>query len=147
AHFSSLATQNDFPLVRIARLRAAQVCPVQNTRIEDVLGLAQEAWLKDASIRTAHEVAKAKKDKRNEAKLALDVSRQALLQSEKVTLVQRALELAQELKDPALEAQAKKRLVEVAPRFKTAPTEKEYLKVATDIRQTRDFDRARQMYT
>ncbi|RYZ78068.1 MAG: hypothetical protein EOP06_29730, partial [Proteobacteria bacterium] len=54
--------------------------------------------------------------------------------------------LATELKNEAVKAEAKAKLDQVAPRFNLDPKTDQFLNVASDFRQAREFDQARSWY-
>ncbi len=86
-------------------------------------------------------------DKKWEMKLAPEVASFETLQSEKVRLYRRALELATETSAGAETIAALQKKVEsIAPRFIRQPEPEQFLTVAADFKQAREFDQSRKWF-
>lgn len=147
--FKDLGTDQEFPLRHISVLRALEVCPKDDSSLpplEQVLTETSEPWLRELALRTVHARAKKVENHELEMRLAGDLSAHSKLQSEKVQLLSRALELAGQLERPEAKVEYKSRLDKIAPRFRQTPTPNTYLEVALDFRKAREFERAREYY-
>lgn len=138
-----------FPLARMARLHAMEVCPPERTNsasIDDVMSTTPEPWLSDLLLRSTLTRAVRIQDKAWEMRLSFKVSEIEKLQSEKIKLLTRAKQLAQELEKPNDVAAAQNKIEGLAPRYIQNPSPELYLKVAGDFKQARQFDQARLIY-
>lgn len=148
-HFKALGETTAFPLHNIATLRALEVCPSDDLSLpplEQILERTAEPWLQEIVFRTVHARAATTGESGLEMKLAGDVSVFAKLQSEKIQLLTRAIELAEKLQQNEFKADFVSRLEKTAPRFRVKPKPSEYLEVALDFRKARMFDEARAYY-
>jgi soluble lytic murein transglycosylase len=149
ALWKEVLEEKRFPLGNIARLRAMESCPGDKgafPSIESVMSSTPEPWLAETLLRASLKRAQRTADKVWEMKLSLQTAQVEKLQSEKVKLLQRAIELAQSLNDDTAKAEATTKLQMVAPRFNLAPTPEQYLSVAADFKQAREFEQARSWY-
>ncbi len=138
-----------FPLANIARLRAMEVCPSDSAKfapIEDVLKSTSEPWLSETLIRSSLARAERANDKPWMMKLSLQAVSLEKLQSDKVARLQNVAALASELKDEATRAEAQTKLEAVAPRFIADPKPDQFLAVANDFKQVREFEKARNWF-
>lgn len=144
-----VATHPRFPLNHLARLHAMETCPTDRggfPSLDEVMTSTTEPWLKEKLIEASLRRARRVGDKAWEMRLSADSAEYARLQSEKVGSLNRAIELAQELKDDGALAKFQERLREIAPRFVDDPPPEQLLKVARDFRSAREFDKARAFY-
>jgi soluble lytic murein transglycosylase len=149
ALWMELQSHPKFPLQRLARLRAMEVCPIDRggfSPLSEIVGAESEPWLqvelRQAALARAHRSG----DKLWEMKLSLELARTEKLQRDKIRKLQRAYTLASELQDNATAEQALQELRNVAPRFLTEPEPSMWMDVATDLRQVREFQKARDWY-
>lgn len=142
ALWMEVVDQPKFPLVHVARIRAMEACPADRGGFPDlgeIVRTTPEPWLKEMLSRSALARAQRIGDKNWEMKLAPEVAAYETLQSEKVRLYRRALELGSS-------ADLQKKLEAIAPRFIANPQPEQYLTVASDFKQAREFDQARKWY-
>jgi soluble lytic murein transglycosylase len=141
--------QPRFPLVHVARIRAMEACPADRggfPSLEEIVRTTPEPWLKEMLSRSALARAQRIGDKSWEMKLAPEVAAFETLQSEKVRLYKRSLDLAKETKTTAMIGEMQKKLESIAPRFAQDPQPDLFLTVAADFKQAREFDQARKWY-
>ena len=142
--------QPKFPLVHVARIRAMEACPADRggfPSLDEIVRTTPEPWLKEMLSRSAYARAQRLDDKQWQMKLAPEVASFEDLQSEKVKLYKRALDLAKEVSaDAATVADLQKKVETIAPRYIANPKPDQFLTVAADFRQAREFDQARKWY-
>ena len=150
ALWMEVLNQPRFPLLHIARIRAMEACPVDKggfPKLDDIVSDTPEPWLKEMLLRSALLRSQRIGDKTWEAKLSPQVVEYEKLQSEKVKLLKRTLELAQELKSPEqVSSDLQRKLEAIAPRFIDKPRTDQFLAVASDFKQAREFNSARKWY-
>jgi soluble lytic murein transglycosylase len=142
--FQGLAKDDKFPARQLAELRAMQACPAGSgptIKIE-----SYPLYIRDLALEVALANARKRGDKNVEMDLAVEKSKQRLSQKEKVAWIQRAMELAGELKAEGRTKDLQKRLYSVAPRLNPQPPPSEWLNVASDYRAHRDFAKALEYY-
>lgn len=147
--WTSLANESRFPLAEVARLRALETCPQgqgQLPSIDDALSSTPAPWLSEAQARAGLKRALNTKNTDWEMRLSAEVARFEKLQRDRVRLLQRSIELAKEKKDDSLAKEFETRLAETAPRFNVSPKPEQYMRVANDFRQVREFEKARGLY-
>ena len=149
ALWSEVLSEPRFPLFHIARLRAMEVCDQEAARfppIDDVMRETTEPWLSDLLLRSSLARAKRTDNKAWEMRLTFSAVDLAKLQTEKLKLLARAKELANELNNSDDAQVADSRMVAAAPRLTKNPMPDQLLSVATDFRQARDFENARGLF-
>ena len=145
-----LSQNEKFPLAKLARLRAVETCPITQEKdslaIDKVMQMTTESWLSEQFARAALNRASKAGDKKWEMQLSLDVAKFETVQTLQITLLERSVALARELRDAAFEAQATQYLYKIAPRKNPAPPVAQYLAVANDFKRARAFELARDYY-
>ncbi len=140
--FKSLALEPKFPANEIARLRAWETCD----SAEPLKRSDLPAYLNDLSLDIALMGAVKLNDKAAQMELATEKSKQRLPQNEKLKWNELALARARELKDKAkIEALTKRQYI-IAPRLNPDPSPAQWLMVASDLRNARKFEQAREFY-
>lgn len=144
AGFTTLGADAKFPAHDIARLRAIEICPG-----ETMPALERTQWppyLQDLATDIYLKLAGERQDKTAELELAVEKSKQKLPQSEKIKWMNLALLRADELGLAERKTELRQRLYAIAPRLEPEPAEKDYLKLANDLRLARQFAKAREYY-
>lgn len=144
-----IADHSEFPLQELTRLRAMETCAAERGDFDDIKEIVEssrEPWLEETKYRAALTRAVRLGDENWEMRLSAEVSRFERLQSEKVKLLKRAVELSEKLGEKELREDYFKRLTDIAPRFIIDPKPEELLSVAADFRRVREFDKAHEMY-
>ncbi len=147
--FMSLAGNENFPLHKIALLRALETCPKEKAglpTLETIVNTTTEPWLHDLLNRVTLMRAVRIGDEPMEMRMSIEVSRDSSWQSEKIQLLSRAKDLATKHQDSQSLTEVVERLQKIAPRFRENPKPQDYLDVAFDYRKARQFDQARSLY-
>ncbi|MGE0526439.1 MAG: transglycosylase SLT domain-containing protein [Bdellovibrionales bacterium] len=142
--FTALSLDTEFPLRQLAELRRYETCAPQS-----LPALHREAypeWLQELALDVGLQLAQARHDQPALLELATAKSKQNLSQKEKVKWIQIARKEARKLKQSDKEEDLLRRLYLVAPRLDPDPRPKDYLSVARDFRNARQFSKARQYY-
>ncbi len=144
------------PIRSLARVRALPVCPADRV-LQPVAGTASPKWLAEETARAGLIVARRIGDPRILAPALREVSLYEKTQKLKVQRVQEALKLLEDVSktDPADESIQRERtaaigrLIAVAPRFSLSePSSRvDQLLVANDLKNAREFDRARKLFS
>jgi soluble lytic murein transglycosylase len=150
--FLKVGAEVSFPLRRVAQIRALEVCPVLTEfNYDEITQNPKEPWLNKLALKVVLARAVRLKQTKDEMRFSLALAQvPGTLQSERVQLLSRTLELAKEnSSDPAaatLQTEALESLYATAPRLQPSPSEKNWLLVASDFRQARQFEKAREYY-
>lgn len=141
--FTALSREPDAPVPELVHLRTDEACghyvfPVDRAQLSP--------YLRELGLDVALKLAIAEKDRAAEMDLSAEVARRKLPQRERIALVKLALKRARELNLPAKVAAFTAQLYLVAPRLNPAPKPGEFLSVAGDFRQAREFAHARRFY-
>ena len=148
--WTGLSNHALFPLAKVARLRAIEVCPLDQEKetlaLDNVMASPTEPWLSEEFGRAILTRATKAGDKKWEMKLSFDVAKFEPNQSTQIVLLERAIALANQAGDSAMAEQATKLLYQIAPRKIPNPQPEQYLSVASDFRRARAFDQAREYY-
>ena len=155
-HFHELAQNEDFPLARIAMLRAVEVCSatgdsaqISPSVFENLFDHKKEWWF-SAALETALPYVQKMGQKRLELKIWNEKSRRSIHKPDKVLFTQKALQLAWLLQDKAEARYQEKRLFKLSPSLlvrhaKKAPRGR-WLDIAGDFRRKQQFDQAKKYY-
>jgi len=144
--YLTLARELRFQLSQLALLRSLEVCPPETQGLMDLesaLATTQIPWLEKMARRIVLERAKRLNDTRIELRLSEAVARDSSRQTEKIALLQRAIEISDSAEQ---KAELQLRLKKAAPRFNDHPRPDELLEVALDLRKAREFEKARATY-
>lgn len=145
--FTQVSSEPGSPLAHLALLRSLEVCPpTAKINTMQVFEQIKEPWLQPAAAVAAHKRSLLLKNEADELQLTPFVIRQAKLQSQKIPLLKRAIQIATKKNDKDKAAEFQMQLYDTAPRLQTEPKEEDFLKVANDFRQAREFSKARDYY-
>ncbi len=146
--FTQVSNEPGSPLAHLALLRSLEVCPA-TYQINTIQSFEQikEPWLIAAAAAAGHRRAVATKSDNDELYFTPHMIRQAKLQSQKITLLKRVIEISKKNKQLEKAADFEAQLYAVAPRLSLAITEEDYPKVASDFRTNREFSKAREFYS
>lgn len=145
--FTQVSSEPGSPLAHLALLRTLEVCPATTPlNTAQIFDQIKEPWLQPAAAVAAHKRSVELKNESEELQYTPYLIRQAKTQSQKITLLNRAIDLATKSGQKEKQAELEKQLYEVAPRLLPSPEEKDFLKVANDFRQARLFKNARDYY-
>ena len=146
-------TDPSFLLLPVAKLRAAATCPeldaitgVKTGSMADADGVTRP-WLHELQSRVSLQIAIRNHDLNREMRASSDLAGFEKTQKERIRLIQRAIEIAAQLKESALQADYQDQLERTAPRFILHPSADQRLAVAADFKQARQFDKARALYS
>ncbi|MEK6556160.1 MAG: tetratricopeptide repeat protein, partial [Bdellovibrionota bacterium] len=145
--FKKLSRDPEFPIRKIAELRAYEVCPDKNTLDMVAFENVQyDKWLEGSALDVA--IVKAKRDgnKNLLVDLYLKKSKLPLRKEEKIEFTREALQLARGRKTPAEVTSLEQRLYGLSPSLNPRPDAKEAMNLATDFRFYRNFGKAREYY-
>lgn len=149
--FKEIASQSLFPARDVARVRALETCPSPPGSASDDVAQAIDAvkqpWLREFTLRAALSRAEKSGDHAWEMKLSADIASSEKLQRDRVRRLERAIQLSKEFGDAGSTDDFTRRLQEFAPRFIPDPPQAQWLSVATDFRQAREFDKAREFFS
>jgi soluble lytic murein transglycosylase len=147
--FSELAKDPLFPLNSLAWVRAHEVCSkesVDAAHLGEVEISKIDPWVKPTAVDVLLHRAEREEDKAHILTYSFEKSKFLLPMEEKVELTRQALDMAGKLGDKKKQAFFTKRLYSLAPRLDPHPLPQEWLKVAKDFRQAREFESARSFY-
>ena len=146
--FSQVSNEPGSPLAHLALLRSLEVCPA-TFKIDTVQSFEQikEPWLQAEAAAAGHKRAVATKNESEEHYFTPHLLRQAKLQSQKVALLKRAIELSKKLNQNEKAAELESQLFAAAPRLQPIIKEEDHAKVAADFRTNREFSKAREFYS
>lgn len=147
AKFTELASDPQFPIRRVAFVRAQQVCDPKKNALTENLDLAKmESWLLPSAIDVAIVKAEKDKDSKNLMGLYLRKSKLNIKKDDKVELTEKALGIANRLGFEDSQKELRARLYNLAPSYNPNPDRRDALNVANDYRYYRKFDKAREFY-
>ncbi len=149
--FHELSKQEAFPLQDLSWLRAVEACAGSNekgfaekkARLDR---LANREELKSIAVETALEQARSVGNHSEIARLAFERSKLLLQKHEKLAAMDEALQAAQVLKDKKQIQSFQQRIEMISPSRINSPGYPEYLSVARDFQDERDFKKALQYY-
>ncbi|MCB0342991.1 MAG: lytic transglycosylase domain-containing protein [Pseudobdellovibrionaceae bacterium] len=147
--YSLLSEESEFPLRKMAALRAYQVCEKLSPAVTEVAGLSSsdpEPWMKDLVLDIELDHARLQKNSAREMELLIEKSKLNLPRELKVDYTKEALAIATHLKKSDLVNEYTERLHKLAPRLKPNPDRSDFLEVAYDFRRIRNFPAARKYY-
>jgi soluble lytic murein transglycosylase len=142
--FRDLSGDKAFPAHQMAQLRAWEVCDEPATAALNRSELPP--WMSDISLEIALKIAARNSDKAAEVELAAEKSKQKLPQGQKLQWIKLALTRARELHQDAKIADLNRRMYMIAPRLNPEHLEKNYLSIAADYRNNREFEKSRVYY-
>lgn len=145
AKYTELAAEPQFPIRRVAFIRAQALC--EPNLLTESLDLSKmEPWLVPSALDVAIEKAERTKDSKNLMALYLRKSKLNIKKDDKVDLTQKALDIANRLGLADSQKELKQRLYNLAPSYNPKPDAKDALLVAGDFKYYRKFDSARSHY-
>lgn len=148
-NFSRLATEPNFPLRRLAYLRAHEICPKDNAllaRLETFQVDTFDSWLTEPALDIAIEKAKEKNNREELVQLHLRKSKTNMRKEDKVSHTSQALYFAKKLNLKGKIKELESRLYNLSPSMNPKPSKKDYLNVANDYRYLRNFKKAEEYY-
>ena len=134
-----------FPLRSVAKLHAIETC-IGSAATGLVPDVPLEPWLGELTQRALLKQAVQKHDVNTEMRLSASVAGFEKIQRDRVRLISRAVEIASQLKDESSVALYQQMLERVAPRFAVNPKPEQYMNVANDFKNAREFTKARFYY-
>lgn len=148
-NYSRLANEQNFPIRRLAYMRAHKLCPKNNqilARLEAFDVNKFEPWLSSEAVDLAITKAKENNDKPALVELFLKKSKMNLRKEEKVAHADEALKYALQLQDKEKIRELQNRIYNLSPSRQPQPTPKDHLAMANDYRYLRQFDLALKYY-
>lgn len=137
-----LSKEPQFPLRKVSLLRATDTCPTA-TAIDVPPISAVEPWLRSSAVDIFLKRAENEKNSKKIIDLSVEKSKSVPLQKDKITKLNRALELAKVAGNTKQLKDIQNRLYRVAPRLKPNPRPSDYLNVAYDFRRARQFEESK----
>jgi soluble lytic murein transglycosylase len=140
-----------FPLHDVARVRAIETCPTQrlaDAEVQSAFDSVTAPWLRDTLLRALlKRGSQAESANRAlEMKLLAELGPAERLQRDRIRLLERAIKIAQEIGDEKVARESDERLRQIAPRLNPSPAPEQWMQVAADFRQAREFQSARDYY-
>lgn len=149
AGFQKLAGEKSFPLHKLASLRAQEICAFEDWQKEWAAfanDSAPEAWMNSL----VDEVQLKKSEENKNWDIWKSISTKLIGQqnnvSTKITLIQKTQKKSKEFGLADYTQELQKKLEQVAPRFISHPSANDLIRVADDMRRSRQFKRARALY-
>lgn len=149
AGFQKLATEKKFPLQKLAALRAQENCVFEDWQKEWTAFNTEnppDVWM----ISLADEIQLKKSEENKNWDIWQNISSRLIAQqnnaSSKITMIQKTQRKARNFGLTNYTQELQKKLEQVAPRFNTHPSESELIRVADDLRRSRQFKKARAYY-
>lgn len=132
----------------MAQIRAAEFCSLTAIVFQpgDLEALMQKPYYRFEYMRSQHRRAIQEGNKEQELKTGFELARAGGRKKDRITLLQRGIELSKSLNRNAELKAHEDLLVRVAPRFRKSPEKKQMMEVADDLRNSRQFDSARKLY-
>ncbi len=147
AKFTALASEPQFPIRKVAFVRAQEVCDAKKNALTENLDLSKmEPWLLSSALDVAISNAEKEKDSKALMALYLRKSKLNIKRDTKVDLTEKALGIANRLGLADSQKEIRARLFSLAPSYNPNPERKEALAVANDFKYYRKFDQARDFY-
>ncbi len=146
ADFTNLAQEKDFWAKPLVKIRMYAVCPKDTLSPTDIDEIRVLPWYKYEFLKVATAVAKSTRDLENEMAFGFEYSELQTRKQDRIVLLQRSLTLAKDLHKKAEEDIYLNSLYQVAPRFLPQPQPADYLNVANDFRNAREFSKAKKYY-
>ncbi len=149
--YAELSQDQEFPLKKVAALRALDICPAGSEQLKNISGLEEkpeEIWMQTLALEASLSRAEKDKDLKKIMELSVEKSKQNLPQKLKVDLMKKAIESAKGLKLKGKEMESlNQRLYSLSPKLNPKPKKEDRLEVALDHRRYREFDKAIKNYT
>lgn len=140
--FSSLANDTAFWAKNLAKIRKFESCPDGHLIPSELDEIRNEPWYYLEYLKIAQKKSIAIQDFESEMRLSYELSLANGNKKDKITLLQRAIQLSKLLKKSTDEVLYTAHLQKIAPRFITSPKQEQYLAVADDLRNSREFKKA-----
>ncbi len=147
--FQKLAQEKNFPLQKLAALRAQEICTFEDWQKEWANFSnenAPESWMSSL----VDEIQLKKSEENKNWDVWKNVSTKLINQqnnaSTKITLIQKTQKKAKEFGLSEYNQELQKKLEQVAPRFISHPAANDLIRVADDMRRSRQFKKARALY-
>lgn len=147
--YSRLGADPNFPLKRLAYLRAHEICPEGSPALLSLekFNINQfEPWLSSPALQIGLNQAKIANDYTTLIDLNLQKSKANIRKEEKINYALEALKYAKKLNDKNKITSLQKRIYNLSPSLKPNPEPKERLGIASDYKYLRKFDKAAALY-
>lgn len=145
--FSDLAENREFPLNQTALVHTLSDCAYSPRELKKMWNETLIAgYLKENYLETSVKLAEKFKIDEFTAPFLYELVTYKLVQSEKVKLLKRAIELAQKLNLPEQEEKYFLKLIEISPLYSKEITNENIYSVAKDFETNRNFEKARDLY-
>lgn len=146
--FTQVSSEPGSPLAHLALLRSLEVCPATH-KIDTVKSFEQikEPWLIAAAAAAGHKRALATRNESEELYFTPHMIRESKLQSEKVKLLRRAIEISKKQNQKDKVSELETQLYSLAPRLEPIIKEENFARAAADFRTNRQFAKAREYYS
>lgn len=145
--FESLSENRDFPLNQTALVHMLSNCFFSKRELKSLWNKTSIAnYLKETYFEASLKLAEQFEIDEAIADFSFELASLKQVQAEKVSLLKRAIEIAQRLKLPTLEQKYFTKLTEVSPIYSTEINKENIYKIARDYESNRQFEKARSMY-
>lgn len=145
--FDNLSKEKAFALYETALIHALANCDYSEKKLTQIWKKSQVAgYLKEMYTEQSLKIAANKKMAAYEARFSLDLIPFKKIQSDKIMLIKRALQIAMDLNDQDKIFAYTQRLKEISPLLESDITDKNIYSVAKDFENNRDFKNARLLY-
>jgi soluble lytic murein transglycosylase len=148
-NMSRLAQEPQFPLNRLAFLRAHELCPPSNNilkRLPEFKDGTFDSWLSRKALDVAILKTEQQKKYHELIDLLLIKSKLNLPLEEKIELTRKALQLSDRYQSPKLARRIRQRLIKLSPSEDPSPVRRDYASVAQDYRRRRMFQKSDELY-
>ena len=149
SHWVQLARDPLFPLNELSFLHAHSTCRPFSADINLLSELHTSEvnpWLKNSKLNIMLNNSMIREDDFDTMRFAFEKSKLALPMREKVNLTKLALEKARVLHNEEMASSMEARLYKLAPRYTPKPSRLQYLRIANDLRRSRNFASAIDYY-
>lgn len=146
SEFTQLSQDNAFWAKPLAMLRMYEVCPSGTLSATDIDNIKSVPWYKYEFLKSATYLAIRSQDLEKEMRFGFDYAELQSRKKEKIALLQRSIEIAKKIGSHAEEVLYLESLYRAAPRFRPSPATSDFMLVADDYKNARDFSNARKYY-
>lgn len=154
--FQRLSKEPQFPLNKVAQLRAYEVCVpsessesrwgYQNLKLEDIQLDELPRWIRELALDAALKQARTQNSLKDIMDLSHEKSKLFLPKEQKIELTEEALRMAEKLNDKEMIESMNARLFMLSPSRNPHPRRNELLAVAADHRHFRNFEESKKVY-
>lgn len=145
--FKNLANNQAFPLNQTALVHTLANCSYSPSELRSIWGSTAIAdYLKETYLETSLKLAEKFKLDLEIANFSYELVTYKQVQAEKVKLLQNAIQIAQKINNPELEAKYFQKLTEVSPLYLQDINRDNIYSIAKDFESNRNFTKARELY-